>query len=396
MTATQRRQWIDVAKGMCILLVVLWHVIMKHYLQIDWRLPVPLPGLWGTFGEQFLPLRMPVFFTISGMLAAGAVTRSWAATRRSRITKFIYLYALWFAVHTAVLWHLPGFDTLAARSVADIAEQLTITPTNLWYLMALAVYFAVARSTRALPAAVVLLPAFVLSAIAASGMLAAPGNRGQLYQNLLFFLAGVRLKPWIDRWAQKVTLRTFGASVAAYLVTVGVMRLVGAERWPGVWPVISGLAVAAGIAGAAQLVRFRRLSDGLAGLGRNTLPIYVIHMPLLALTDAALRDAWSGAGPAAQLILAAVLPLALTAMLVAVCLRLHRWALAAGATWLFILPDRKTPIADHAQPTMELPILRPDHDTQPTMRLPIIRSVHDTTADLRGPGLHGSDGGGRY
>ena len=26
----------------CIMLVVLWHVITKHYLQVEWRLPVPL------------------------------------------------------------------------------------------------------------------------------------------------------------------------------------------------------------------------------------------------------------------------------------------------------------------------------------------------------------------
>ncbi|BEL05837.1 hypothetical protein Q0Z83_040280 [Actinoplanes sichuanensis] len=391
-----RRQWIDVAKGVCILLVVLWHVIMKHYLQVGWRLPVPLPGVWGTFGEQLLPLRMPVFFTISGMLAAGAVTRSWAQTRRSRITKFLYLYALWFAVHTAVLWNLPGFDTLAARSVADIAEQLTVTPTNLWYLMALAVYFTIARSTRALPAVVVLMPAFVLSAVAASGMLAAPGNRGQLYQNLLFFLAGVRLKPWIDRWAQTATLRTFGVCVAAYLVTVAVMRVAGAQRWPGVWPLISGLAVAAGVAGATQLVRLRRLSNALAGLGRNTLPIYVIHMPLLAIIDAVLRDVFSGAGPAAQLVLAAVLPVALTALLVLVCVRLHRWAPAVGGAWLFTLPQRRVPVAVHEQPTVELPVLRPGQDTLPTMQLPILRSAHDATVDLRAPGPRGSDDGGRY
>src|SRR4029453_16862088 len=62
-----RAQWADIVKGYCIILVVLWHVIMKQYLQIDWHVSVPLPGAWGAFGEQFLPLRMPVFFTVSGM-----------------------------------------------------------------------------------------------------------------------------------------------------------------------------------------------------------------------------------------------------------------------------------------------------------------------------------------
>src|SRR5690349_20157208 len=81
--APQRTQWADVAKGVCILLVVLWHVIMKHYLEIDWRLRLPSPGAWGTFGEQLLPLRMPVFFTISDMFAVAAVNRPWRVIGRS-------------------------------------------------------------------------------------------------------------------------------------------------------------------------------------------------------------------------------------------------------------------------------------------------------------------------
>jgi hypothetical protein len=53
--AGSRVAWADVAKGVCILLVVLWHVIMKHYLQIQWRVAGPIPGAWGAFSEQLLP-----------------------------------------------------------------------------------------------------------------------------------------------------------------------------------------------------------------------------------------------------------------------------------------------------------------------------------------------------
>ncbi|MEV4522046.1 hypothetical protein AB0J77_17600 [Micromonospora tulbaghiae] len=36
--------WADVAKGACIVLVVLWHVVVKDYLRIDWRVGLPVPG----------------------------------------------------------------------------------------------------------------------------------------------------------------------------------------------------------------------------------------------------------------------------------------------------------------------------------------------------------------
>jgi len=371
-TRPQRSDWIDVAKGVCIVLVVLWHVIMKHYLQIGWSLPVPLPGLWGGFGEILLPLRMPVFFTISGMLAANAAQRPWRAVVRSRVAKFFYLYALWFTVHTAVLALAPDFDTLAAGGVLDVVEQLTITPTNLWYLIALAVYFVVAKSTRSLPTVAVLAPALLLSAIASAGLLAAPGNRGQLYQNLLFFLIGLRFKPWVERWARTATLRLFLTAAAAYLVATLAIEAIGAQRWFGVWPVVSLIAVLAGIAGAVRLARVRRLRGPLTALGRNTLPIYVMHMPLLALMDLALRDPLSRAGPAVQLAFAAGWPVAAAALLITVCLTLHRFLLAARCDWLFDLPRRRTPqqpsVGD--QQTRELPIVE-----QPTMWTPINRTA---------------------
>ena len=80
-----RTVWADVAKGMCILLVVLWHVVTKHYLRIDWHVSPPIPGAWGVLTEQLLPMRMPLFFTISGMFAIGAVRRPWRVLGRSKV-----------------------------------------------------------------------------------------------------------------------------------------------------------------------------------------------------------------------------------------------------------------------------------------------------------------------
>ncbi|MEV6600175.1 acyltransferase [Actinoplanes sp. NPDC051346] len=361
-TEPGRAGWADVAKGACILLVVMWHVIMKHYLRIDWHLPAPIPGLWGFLGDQLLPMRMPVFFTISGLFAASAVLRPWKVVARGRIAKFYYLYALWFTVHTAVLALVPRFDTLAAHSALDVVEQLTITPTNLWYLVALALYFIVAKLTRELPTAAVLAPALLLSAVASAGLLAAPGNRGQLYQNLFFFLAGLRLRPWLERWAREANPRLLLGAGAGYVVVMLAVGRLGAKQWFGVWPVVSALAVLVGIAAAAQLERQRPVSDLLAKLGRNTLGIYVMHMPLLALMHAALLAPFSEAGTATQLVLAVVLPLLLTALLTTVCLSLRTCFEAVGGGWLFDLPARRrhpprTTSAEE-QPTQELPRLR--------------------------------------
>jgi len=333
--ATQRERWADTAKGACILLVVLWHVIMKHYLQINWHLPLPIPGAWGTLGDQLLPLRMPLFFTISGMFAAGAVVRPWRIVARTRVAKFLYLYVLWLVVHTTVLALVPGFETARAHNALEFVEQLTITPSNLWYLFALALYFVVAKLTRGVPKWVMLALALGLSTVTAAGLLATPGDRGGLMQNLVFFLGGLYFRPAFERLAASANRRRvvlFGSSYAMLLL---IMAVLGAQRWPGVWPVISVGATVFGVTAAAQVAKSDLIATALSALGRRTLPVYVMHMPVLAVLHALLI------GPLSthigdQPLLAMVEPVSMTGLVVAICLLVHRGLQRAG--WLFDLP----------------------------------------------------------
>ena len=339
-TASRSREtWPDVAKGVCILLVVLWHVVTKHYQSVDWDTSLPISGAWGTLGEQLLTLRMPLFFTVSGVFAVGAVSRPWAVLARTKIARFTYLYALWLLIHTAVLTVNPHFDTAHAQDLGDLLAELTISPTNLWYLLALALYFGVARSVRRVPTPWLLAGAFLLSAVAAAHLVPVPGNRGQVLQNLVFFLAGLRLRPVIETFARSTTVGRTAAVGLAYGAGLGAMALLGAQRWFGVWPVVSVLATSFGV--LAAVVVSRHLTGTtrlLAALGGRTLPIYVMHLPLLAVLDRLLDGPWRAVEPRRSTVLAVVEPALLTAVLVVVCLLLHRLLLRARLTALFALP----------------------------------------------------------
>jgi uncharacterized membrane protein YcfT len=326
-----RESWADVAKGACILLVVLWHVITKNTLQVDWHLPVPLPGAWGLLGEQLLPLRMPLFFAISGMFALGAVGRSWRVLARSKVAKFGYLYAVWLLIHTAVLALVPDFDTARADGPLRLLEQLTITPSNLWYLLALAVYFTVAKAVRRLPTTLVLTVALALSVVVAADLLATPGNRGGLYQNLVFFLAGVRLRPLVEGLALAANRRRLVLLGGGYALGLVVLHLVPATR-----PLVSVVAVAFGVTAAALAARARAVARVLGDIGRRTLPIYVLHMPVLAICHAVLIGPMDRADPPVQLLLALAEPVLLTVMVTWFCLALERSLPAA----LVDLPGR--------------------------------------------------------
>ncbi|GAA0924290.1 hypothetical protein GCM10009554_02960 [Kribbella koreensis] len=339
-TAQSRVAWADVAKGVCILLVVLWHVIMKHYLQIDWRSAGPIPAAWGSFSEQLLPLRMPLFFAISGFFAVNAVQRPWRVVARARVAKFFYLYALWLCIHTAVLAFVPDFHTERATGPRDFLAQLTITPSNLWYLSALALYFVFAKLVRRAPAALVLMAAFALSAVTASGFLDVPGNRGPVYQNLVFFLAGLYGKPLMELLADRASWPRLAMIGGPYAVLLVLIEAFDAKTWLGLWPLASGIAIVFGVTAAGLLTRSRTLTQGLTHLGSRTLPIYVMHMPLLALLHAALIDPLNAADTHIQFLVAVGEPLVLTALLVAVCLVLRRFLPGP----LFDLPTRAVPV----------------------------------------------------
>lgn len=336
--SAKRLDWADLAKGVCIVLVVLWHVIMKDYLQIDWRVSTPFPGAWGTVGEQLLPLRMPLFFAISGFFAAGAVGRSWRVLGRSKVAKFLYLYVLWLCVHTGLLALVPDFGTERARGVLHFVEQLTITPSNLWYLQALAIYFVVAKLSHRVPPLAMLAAAFALSAVAAAELVATPGDRGGLYQNLVFFLAGLYGKSIIERVADEARWPRFFAVAVPYLGVLALINHFGAKTWFGLWPVVSFVAVFLGVTAASLVTRWAALTGALVSIGRRTLPIYVVHMPLLALLHAALATPMAASPTAVQLVAVAVEPAVMTAVVVMICLGLHR---VLPSPWIFDLPPRR-------------------------------------------------------
>lgn len=325
-----RLGWPDVAKGLCIVLVVLWHVVTKHAGEV--RGAGAVTDVWVTLNAQLLPLRIPLFFLVSGMFAAGVVTAADPRRWRWRAGGLALLYAVWVLIQTAALSLAPEFPTARATDGWQLLAHLTVSPTNLWYLLALAAYLAVGRLTRRLPTAVVLAGAFAVAAVAGAGVLPDLGNLWQLVQNLLPFLVGLRLRGLVRGFAGAVSgwwMLGLGVAYAAALTLVAVL---GIRLWPGVWPLLALLAVGFGVAlsvlleryggGAARLLRW---------LGRRTLPIYVLHMIPLALIDGALRAGGWSPVPVGE----AVGPVVLTAVVIALCLGVHAGLVRCGLGVLF-------------------------------------------------------------
>lgn len=333
MTATApapRVGWPDVAKGICILLVVLWHVVTKVVVGIPGAGAVT--DAWVMLNAQLLPLRIPLFFLVSGMFAARAVLAGDGASWRRRAGRLALLYLVWVLIQTAVLALAPEFETARATSGWELLAQLTISPTNLWYLLALAVYLAVGRLTRGLPTVAVLSVAFVIAAVAGAGLLPDLGNLWQLVQNLFFFLIGLRLRAIVEHFANRSGVGVALALAAGYAGALVVVSVLGIRLVPGTWPLLCLVAVAFGVSLSVLIDRHVEVvARPLRWIGRRTLPIYVLHMMPLALIDAGLDAAGWRTTP----LLETVGPLVLTAVVIAVCLAVHALLVRIGLGALF-------------------------------------------------------------
>ncbi|MFZ4655225.1 MAG: acyltransferase family protein, partial [Methylococcaceae bacterium] len=112
MTAARPRiEWMDVIKATAVIVIVLSHAV-------DLLAPVaggqPAQTFWQVFMTILEPMRMPLFFMISGMLAASALNRPWNKVRQ-RTWGMVYLYVLWSVIFFAVV---------ACYVRAPIGEQL--------------------------------------------------------------------------------------------------------------------------------------------------------------------------------------------------------------------------------------------------------------------------------
>lgn len=327
-----RLVWPDVAKGACILLVVLHHVVTKHY-----DLVVPAQLAWAAFGWETVshalkPVRMPLFFVVSGFFAASSLTRPWPRVAR-RAWSPAYLYVVWLTVMFGVFAVETELPMNRTRTLEEYALDLVIASTGLWFLYALAAYLLVARLTVRLPAPVVVAAAAAL-ALATSAMPIEEANRVSVLTHLVYFLLGARCRPLVLGVAGWRAPGLVPGLTLLFLLATVALRHAGLPRGVDLL-VLSAVGVPWGIQLAVQATRLQRTSAALAWLGRRTLPVYVLHVAVLGVVHH-LHPGYPEATPDTLVVL--VHPLVVSAVVVAVSLGLHALLVRGGLAVLFEAP----------------------------------------------------------
>ena len=279
----ERLHWADIAKAMAVVLVVMYHVVPTGMTMLT-------PGtnaaeeFYGSISNWLLPVRMPLFFLISGVLSVRALDRPWRQVLRPRVADHLWVFVLWTLL---LLW--PYASAYAPNATAQMAvRELSWIPTlggAYWYLPLLALFFVLVKVGRRFG------PWLIVGAVALYGMrhhIPAPGfvlgddavlTLKRIGTFFVWFLLGALARPMVERWA-RVPWWVWVPAFAAYwpLAMINV-DTAGIDLVPLLS--IMGITWALGIASlAARLPVLQRLGRYLA---ERTLPIYVWHPLLVAL-----------------------------------------------------------------------------------------------------------------
>ena len=140
-----RVQWVDYAKGICIILVVMMHSTLgveKAAGAVSW-----LNG----FIDWARPFRMPDFFMISGLFLAARIDRPWRSYLDSKAVHFAYFYLLWMTIQFATksygIYQTEGLAGAARAYALGFIEPFG----TLWFIYMLAIFFVVVKATRGIP-----------------------------------------------------------------------------------------------------------------------------------------------------------------------------------------------------------------------------------------------------
>ncbi|UXN61581.1 acyltransferase family protein [Phyllobacterium zundukense] len=207
-----RVDWVDIAKGICIIFVVMMHSVLGVENEAGargWMHPVV------AFAQ---PFRMPDFFMISGLFLGLVIDRSWLRYADRKIVHFAYFYVLWLTIQ--FLFKAPGIVAESGPGGAVSAYLLAfIQPFGtLWFIYLLPVFFVVTRLVKGANLWLVLL--------IAAGLETLPIHTGWLVidefcSRFVYFFAGYAFAPAIFRLAEWLRQRPVTA-----LLILGVWALI--------------------------------------------------------------------------------------------------------------------------------------------------------------------------
>src|SRR5271156_5046734 len=144
-SAPDRIDWVDYAKGICIVMVVMMHSV------IGVELAAGETGFMHPLVAFAKPFRMPDFFLISGLFLPLVIDRDWRTYLDRKVVHFAYFYILWVTIQFG--FKAPSFAAESSWAHAGLLylESFVEPFGTLWFIYLLPIFFVVTKATRRMP-----------------------------------------------------------------------------------------------------------------------------------------------------------------------------------------------------------------------------------------------------
>jgi uncharacterized membrane protein YcfT len=275
-----RVDWVDAAKGICIVMVVMMHSTLGVELAAGRE------GWMHHAVEYARPFRMPDFFLISGLFLARVIDRDWRDYLDRKVLHFAYFYVLWVTIQFAFKAPMFAAET-GWRGVGFAYLEAFIEPFGtLWFIYLLPIFFVVIKLTRNVP--------WPLIWLIGAALEMAPVHTGwtvidEFANRFVYFYSGYLFASHVFTFAGRVQLQPAMAlgGLALWALLNGVLVAKGFADLPLVSLALGFLGALAIIAAASLMIR-SSMFQPLRYCGEKSIVIYLAFFLPMAATRIAL------------------------------------------------------------------------------------------------------------
>jgi uncharacterized membrane protein YcfT len=273
--AAGRRDWVDYAKGICIIMVVMMHATLGVEAAAGRE------GFIHTIVEFAKPFRMPDFFLISGLFLARVINRDWRTYLDRKVVHFAYFYLLWVTIQFA--FKAPAFAVEHGwANVAGMYLLSFIEPFGtLWFIYLLPIFFVVTKLTQRVPAAAIWIAG---AALEMAEIYTGWTVIDEFAARFVYFYSGYLLANHVFAFARDVQAYAGIALIglAVWAVVNGAATYAGVAGWP-LMSLVLGFAGCAAIVAVSALLAKMRWLDAIRYCGEHSLVVYLaFFLPMAA------------------------------------------------------------------------------------------------------------------
>lgn len=291
MSESQRFGWVDTAKGIGIILVVIGHVI-RGLMGAE---VIAADGIFFAIDQYIYAFHMPLFFWLSGLFATKKLAVSWRKFVPQLAANILYPYFLWSSLQT-LIQIAASRHTNSPATVSSLLQIPFDPPMQFWFLYVLflvtLLYRMIARSVKGYAALLICFALALLRPFLPEGVWS------MVHMTLLYLpyyaLGATMLQPTHQLAESSRPL----ARVVFSLTCFGAILLLLNTSGPGVATALVGTAGTVSLASVCPRLSWGRY---LEILGRASLQIYVAHTIASAgvriiLLRLDIRDVWMHLG----------------------------------------------------------------------------------------------------